>query len=290
MNSIEILATSHDLKNITIVVTNESTFMGNGFTLNGSLTNNSPNKQTFNTDIALSQPNHTFAVNAGSVHLGGNVSGAGASITKTGAGVLHINSLSTYSGATVVSEGKLVVDGSLQNTSLTTIAADATLAGNGSIASQVNAAGNIAPGSSIGSIQTGQLNFLTTSALLFEYDSLKAEADLLNVNGDLNISAGAALDLTDLAVVGQILEAGTKFTLISYFGEWDGGEFDGFADDSQFAFGGNQWLINYNDTSGGTNGGDYDSFVTLSVVPEPSAAFLLIPGMSLLLLRRRAAA
>lgn len=270
-----------------LVETSETTFSGNAITLEGDFINDSPNKQTFNTDIALSQQDHTFAVNAGSLQLGGNVTGQGASITKTGSGVLYINNQGTYSGATIVSEGRLVVDGSLQNTSLATVAANATLAGNGSISSQVDTAGNIAPGSSIGSLQTGQINFLTFSAFLFEYDSVDAEADLLNANGNLGIAAGATLDLTDLAVVGQILEAGTKFTLISYAGEWDDGEFDGFADDSQFAFGGNQWLINYNDTSGGTNGGDYDSFVTLSVVPEPSAAFLLIPGMSLLMLRRR---
>lgn len=288
MDSISIAASI--LTNYAFTTTKENTLSGNGVTLNGPFTNNSLNKQTFDTNIALSQPNHPFAVNAGSLHLGGEVSGAGASITKTGAGVLHINNLGTYKGPTTINEGTLVVDGSLQNTSLTTMAINTTLSGSGSILSQVDNAGNIAPGSSIGALQTGQLNLLTTSALLHEYDSFAAQADLLNVNGDLNIAGGAALKLTDLAVVGKILEAHTKFTLISYAGAWNGGEFEGFSDDSEFVFGLNRWLINYDDTSAGANGGDYNSFVTLRVVPEPSAALLLIPGTLLLMPRRRVVA
>jgi MYXO-CTERM domain-containing protein len=57
------------------------------------------------------------------------------------------------------------------------------------------------------------------------------------------------------------------------------------ADDSAFTTGGRNWLINYNDTTSGLNGGSYSNFVTVTAVPEPAAA--LIGGLGLLALLRR---
>jgi hypothetical protein len=58
----------------------------------------------------------------------------------------------------------------------------------------------------------------------------------------------------------------------------NGGTFDGYAGDSLVAVGGNQYALNYNDTSGGQNfgGGDYANYMTLTtantaVVPEASS-------------------
>jgi uncharacterized protein (TIGR03382 family) len=74
--------------------------------------------------------------------------------------------------------------------------------------------------------------------------------------------------------------------LISYFGTWDGDTFSGYADDSDFTLLGNEWRINYDDVSAGSvNGGAYANAVTLTVIPEPSAA--LFGGLGLLALLRR---
>lgn len=62
------------------------------------------------------------------------------------------------------------------------------------------------------------------------------------------------------------------------------------ADDSTFTFGGIDWVLNYNDASPGTNfTSDLtgSSFITMTAVPEPSAALLGGLGMFALLRRRR---
>jgi hypothetical protein len=62
------------------------------------------------------------------------------------------------------------------------------------------------------------------------------------------------------------------------------------ADDSTFTLGANQWLFNYNDTTGGSNfSGNQTgaaSFVTMTVIPEPNAA-MLVGGLGMLALLRR---
>jgi hypothetical protein len=101
-------------------------------------------------------------------------------------------------------------------------------------------------------------------------------ADLLNVNGDLTLAiSGAALSITDVG--NTSLPANTKFTLISYAGTWNGNTFDTHPDDSSITVGANTFVLNYNDTSGGSvNGGSYSSAVTLTLtaVPEANAFWL----------------
>jgi hypothetical protein len=113
-------------------------------------------------------------------------------------------------------------------------------------------------------------------------------ADLLDVAGSLGLT-GVNLTITD-AGLGTWVVA-DKVTLISYKGTPVTGGFSGYTDDTTYAFGSNQWLINYNDTSGGTNfsgqqNGDY--FVTLTMVPEPRAALLGGLALLIILFRRRA--
>jgi hypothetical protein len=62
-------------------------------------------------------------------------------------------------------------------------------------------------------------------------------------------------------------------------------------DDSNFIVNGQSWRINYNDTTGGSNYSSEQTlanFVTLTAVPEPSAALLGGLGAIMLLRRRRA--
>jgi hypothetical protein len=87
-----------------------------------------------------------------------------------------------------------------------------------------------------------------------------------------------------------VLANDTKFTLISYTGSWNSGTFSGYADDSKFTFAGNQWVINYNDATGGGNfAGEQGTsgFVTMTVVPEPSSLGLALVAGGLLATRRR---
>ena len=106
-------------------------------------------------------------------------------------------------------------------------------------------------------------------------------------DGNLDLNGTVTLSLTDLGT-NSLLALGTKFTMISYFGSWTSGDiFAGYADDSEFTLFGNDWRINYDDTSAGAvNGGAFTNAVTLTVIPEPNAA-VLVGGLGLLALLRR---
>jgi hypothetical protein len=77
-----------------------------------------------------------------------------------------------------------------------------------------------------------------------------------------------------------------KFTLFAYDSLI--GTFDGLADDTTFTAGGGEWLINYNDTTGGLNTEAVGvSYITLTAVPEPSTLLIGALGCVGLLRRRR---
>ena len=109
--------------------------------------------------------------------------------------------------------------------------------------------------------------------------SLSFGADLLNANGLTIAASGAKLNLTDDGTT--VLAVGAKYTLISYSGTWTSGTFDGYADDTSFVLGSNTYVINYNDSTGGTNfgGGAYGSFVTLTVTAIPEASSILLGSL-----------
>lgn len=214
---------------------------------------------------------------------------AAGGLKKTGVGTLVISSTSTYTGPTSVNAGTLLVNGSLGDTAVT-VAAGAVLGGsNGTIgltAGSVNVAsgGILAPGSSIGNLYVnGSVTVAGTYA--FEYNGGTGAADLLDVNGTLTLN-NATLGLNDFA--GDSYSPGEKFTLIAYDTLTLGSLFTGYADDTEYTFGGGNWLFNYNDTTAGLNGGTGTNFITITAVPEPATALLGALGMLGLLRRRRA--
>jgi hypothetical protein len=84
--------------------------------------------------------------------------------------------------------------------------------------------------------------------------------------------------------------------LISYAGAWGTGGIFSYQgspleDDSSLVLGDNIWRFNYDDTSGGVNFVDDQEgatgFLTMTVVPEPSALVMAAFGVVLLLGRRR---
>jgi autotransporter-associated beta strand protein len=214
----------------------------------------------------------------------GAMSGSG-SLTKQGSGIVTLTGGNSYGGGTLVNGGTLVVNnttGSATGNGAVTVNSG-MLAGNGLIAGAVNVnnGGTLAPGCSIDALDVGALTFNTGATFDVELDtnaSLTAAADLVNANGNLGIFAGAILAIADLG--NTLLTAGTKLTLLSYAGAWNGGTFDGYADDSLLTVSVNQYVLNYNDTSAtpGENfgGGEYAHNVTLTAantaaVPEASS-------------------
>jgi hypothetical protein len=138
--------------------------------------------------------------------------------------------------------------------------------------------GRLSPGASIESLSSGSVAFNPNSRFVYEFNSTAVTADLLNaMTGSLTIAtggAGVALDLSDLLPSGSQLAFGTKFTLISYNGAWNGGTFVGAPNLGVVTVGMNQFRISYNDKNAGGNFttetalNTSGQFVTLTAVPE----------------------
>lgn len=208
--------------------------------------------------------------------ISNGIAGSSISLIKANTGTWTLTATNTYNGSTEVNGGTLRVNGSLQNTSSVTVGTAGTLGGSGSINSSVTVGGILAPGNGIESLATGSLSFLTGAKYSYELHTATLDGDLVEIAGNLGIASGVTLDLADLSS-STALGLGSKLSLFSYSGTWNGGTFTGLADQGSVLLGANLWRIDYNDTSGGANllgGGSHANFVTLTVIPEPGSAAL----------------
>lgn len=276
------------------------------------LTNSSGTLSTLTVNTTANQTfGRTTSSFTGSENYTGVITG-NIALVKSGSATLTLTGTNTYTGATTINSGTLALGtgGSISASTTIDVKGSATLdvsalagwalangqtlsgtgtvnAGTGNVVTISNGA-ILAPGASPGTLLVnGDLSLASGSTFSAELQTSGGlTADLVNLAGDLDILSGALLDLgifgTDAA-----LTNGTKFSLFSYSGSWNSGTFTGYADDSDFVLGLNQFRINYNDTVAGVNGGLNSSFVTLTVVPEPRAALLAGIGMLALLRRRR---
>ena len=127
----------------------------------------------------------------------GAISGTGA-LTLDGGATVTFTGANRYTGATTVADGTLRLNGS--SISAITVATDATLGGDGSIAAPVSVAdgGILAPGNSPGALRVGELTLSGHSILDFELDGPDGtpgvDSDLIEVVADLN-GSGSGGDL-----------------------------------------------------------------------------------------------
>jgi fibronectin-binding autotransporter adhesin len=231
--------------------------------------------------------------------LGGAISNGGGTIAiaKSGTGTWTLSGNSTYTGTTAVLGGLLNVNGDNSAATGAVTVAGGSLGGTGSLggAITVGTGGAIVPGAGIGTLTgTQSVSFADGSTYVYEINSASVTADLLRVGTDLNLSGTVALTLTDLSASTPITP-GTVLSLVNYGGSWNGGllTYSGtaLADGDQFGFGVNQFQIDYNSTTQGSNvttpiGANY---VNLVAVPEPTitVAALASLGLAGLMLRRR---
>jgi autotransporter-associated beta strand protein len=124
----------------------------------------------------------SFGVQAGTVSA--VLAGAGG-VTKTTAGTVIFSGTNSYTGATNINGGILEVDGSIATSSLTSVNANASLTGIGTVGNtQISAGGIFAPGSGTpGSSMTVAGNLAFQSGAIYLVQVNPATASLANVTG-----------------------------------------------------------------------------------------------------------
>jgi len=91
----------------------EFTLTGNSISLSGDIVNNSTSPQIINLQMALSS---ATMVNTGSaMAMGGDLSGTGGSLIKSGTGTLTLNGTNTYTGGTQINQGTVKLGNSPLN-------------------------------------------------------------------------------------------------------------------------------------------------------------------------------
>lgn len=272
----------------------------------GAITNTHASTATTLTINGAATTTYTGSISNGGVGVINLVrSGSGATTlsgtnTYTGSttvsgGLLVIDGTHTGGGATTVSAGELKVNGSLAATTFS-VTAPGKMSGSGTITTaNLNVDGTISPGSSIGKMAiNGNLNLNAVSTLEYELETNGLDGDLIHVVGNLNITNGALLTVSDLDVNVPVL-FGSKLTMISYEGSWNGGLLTlgatQLANNDIFMVSGQEWRIRYNDATGGANFSanqlGANGFLTLTAVPEPSAFLFVASALGLGFVRRR---
>ncbi|MBW8885326.1 MAG: autotransporter-associated beta strand repeat-containing protein, partial [Planctomycetia bacterium] len=172
--------------------------------------------------------------NTGSAsNISGAISGGAATFDKFGAGNLALSGINTYTGASTIHAGTLLINGSI--TSNVTVNTSGTLCGNGTVSGSVcvNAGGHVAPGTSPGTLNTHTVTFTnSTSSFDVQIDGI-ASFDQLDMNdaaGTVSLS-GATLNLSGLFnVVPSTLQS---FTILKNDGSLPiGGMFAGLPEGS----------------------------------------------------------
>lgn len=212
--------------------------------------------------------------------------GTGGLLTKRGAGTLVLSgSTNSYTGATTVEAGTLVVNGGI-TVSTTTVQSGATISGSGSVRNlTINSGGFINPGNSPGTL-TVNGGYSQAGTLVAEINGLTAgtQHDQVVVNGSVNLTGS----LTVLFGGATTYNAGDMiFLLVNDSTDTITGAFSNFAQgDFVQSYGGFDWFISYTANSGATPTFTGGNDIALLAVPEPSVA--LLGGLSVLgLLRRR---
>ena len=234
----------------------------------------------------------TFAPSAGRrITIGSNtvISGTGGFVVD-GLGTVVLTGSTSYSGATAVNSGSLLVDTFLPNTSGVTVAASAALGGSGTISGAVSLAGSLSPGGNagFGTLTVGSLGLSGSASTLLaiggtgrgvSYDAIDvSQASALTYGGSLSLSFA------------DVFADNTSFGLFGINGTPSGSYASVMASGSYglltFANAGGVWSAS---ASNGQTLTFTESTGMLSIVPEPTLVLsgMMTAGLAALVMARR---
>jgi len=231
--------------------------------------------------------------------LDGNLDGSGG-LTFAGPGTLTLTGNNTYTGATEVTGGALIVNGTIGSTSSTTVSSGAFLGGTGSIVNvvQILSGGTVSPGTAAGRgiLTVGSLDLQPSSRALMQitgstvgtgYDKIASTGNLDYAGATLQLQmSGTYADNTvfDLFSANSVSGTLAAISMVGSSGGWDmvtwyapgtrpgGGVYDygeGVWQSSWTTVGGDSRKLIFNQVSG-----------DLLVVPEPSTFVMAGVGIA----------
>jgi fibronectin-binding autotransporter adhesin len=162
----------------------------------------------------------TVDTQANALALSGTLSGFGG-LTKIGSGVLTLLGSNSYSGATAVNAGTLIVNGSIANSAVT-VNSGAILAGIGTVgAATINSGGTFAPGNSPGTMTVrGNLAFQSGAIYLVQVNPATASS------GNVISGGSATLAGTVQAAFASGAYISRTYTILSAAGGLNGTTFN----------------------------------------------------------------
>jgi autotransporter-associated beta strand protein len=188
----------------------------------------------------------TTGLDNSSTTFGGVIQG-GLNLTKVGAGTFNLTGVNSYTGATSIFAGAMLVNGALAPVSAVTVSgSSAVLGGTGTVGAVfVSNGGTISPGDSPGILHTGPVTWGAGSVYRAELSGPNPGSgyDQLQVSGTADLSAGPTLSLS----LGFVPQLGQKFTILQ--ADEVIGRFAGLDDGAAVVLNGLTFHIHYTEKS-----------------------------------------
>lgn len=282
---------------------------GDGVIYNGHF--NGDSGATISGNLSVGTTVKPFVINdspaaANDLLISAVISGAGGGIAKSGNGTLTLAAVNTYTGATTVNAGKLLVTGSLTGTSgAVTVNNGGTLGGTGSVSRTVavNTGATLAPGSTTGTFDIANTLTLAAGSILKLDLGGNTPGDGTGFYDQVNMTdPGKSIALNAAATLSVSLDGGYLpqnsdicYVLTRADAAAFSTSFVSAAEGSTIDFGGGvsaqiTYVANWTGTEAGSSltGGNDVAFYNFVVVPEPATSTALLAGLAFLgALRRR---